>query len=260
MKNYIKMFLAACMITGSAFSLNAQSVGINADGSVPNSSAGLDVNFTNKGFLPPRMTYAEQSSITNPAAGLIIWCNNCGAAGELQVYNGTSWTNMIGGTASEVFAIGDSYGRGKIAYILQPGDPGYVSDQIHGLIAADADQNTNAAWGCPGTTISGADGTALGTGNQNTLDIVAGCSTEGIAARICNDLVLNGYSDWYLPSKDELHKLFINKAAIGGFAVNYYWSSSESNDNAWTHLFNFDAQFAFPKDSQSVHVRAVRAF
>jgi hypothetical protein len=54
-----------------------------------------------------------------------------------------------------------------------------------------------------------------------------GCSEAGIAARLCGDLVLGGFSDWYLPSKDELNQLYINRVAIGGFASNGYWSSTE---------------------------------
>lgn len=88
MKNFTKMFLTACLITGFAFSLNAQSVGINADGSAPNSSAGLDVNFTNKGFLPPRMTTAQRNAIPSPVEGLVIYNRD---EKVLNIYTGTSW-------------------------------------------------------------------------------------------------------------------------------------------------------------------------
>jgi hypothetical protein len=132
----------------------------------------------------------------------------------------------------------------------------------HGLIAAPSDQGS-AQWGCYATLISGADGTAIGTGNQNTIDIIMnGCSTEGIAARLCGDLVLGGYSDWYLPSKDELNQLYLNKVAIGGFASNYYWSSTEFNFNtitAWRQNFSNGLQDSYFKNGNS-SVRAVRAF
>ena len=67
----------------------------------PANSAKLDISSTNKGFLPPRMTYIQRNAIAAPVAGLQVWCSNCGTSGEQQVYNGVRWTNMIGGTASE---------------------------------------------------------------------------------------------------------------------------------------------------------------
>jgi uncharacterized protein (TIGR02145 family) len=78
----------------------AQNIGINDDGSLPNANAILDVKSNTKGFLPPRMSYDERNSITNPPAGLVIWCTNCAVHGELQVFNGTAWTNMTGGLAN----------------------------------------------------------------------------------------------------------------------------------------------------------------
>ena len=156
-------------------------------------------------------------------------------------------------------AIGDSYQGGKVAHILQPQEPGYTPTVLHGLIAASADQ-TSAGWGCENTEITGADRTGIGAGNQNTIDIMAGCTTAGIAARICGDLNEGDYTDWYLPSADELKQLLTNKITIGGFANDYYWSSSEeSSSSALAYHFYWNNRWSYFKN-YSEHVRCVRSF
>ena len=144
----------------------------------------------------------------------------------------------------------------------------YLDGNGGGLIAAPTDQSMGAEWGCNGTIISGADGTAIGTGAQNTIDIEAGCTTPGTAADICANLTLGGYSDWFLPSKDELNEMYLNIGQgnalglnnIGGFSPNLYWSSTEYNyDIAWIQNFNNGYQNAINKDF-NYYVRSVRAF
>jgi hypothetical protein len=133
------------------------------------------------------------------------------------------------------------------------------------LEAAPSD-NPNAVWGCKGTSIFGAGGTAVGAGEQNTIDIEAGCTTPDTAADLCANLSLGGYSDWFLPSKDELNLMYENLKlfGVGGFAGIAYWSSSEftsefSADFAWAQNFT-DGNQGYTLKNSTVLVRAVRAF
>ena len=154
--------------------------------------------------------------------------------------------------------IGDTYQGGKIFYITAP--VAGATSGTAGLISKTTDMPTGT-WGCYGTAISGADGTAIGTGNQNTIDIYnAGCANTSNAANYCFNLTDGTYSDWWLPSKDELNQMYIQKTVIGGFVAYNYWSSSEfSSTNAWYQYFNNGVQYSYGKGG-GTYVRAVRGF
>jgi uncharacterized protein (TIGR02145 family) len=77
--------------------VNAQNVGIGTTS--PNASAKLDVQSSNSGFLPPRMSFSQRNAIVNPAQGLMIYCTDCGTRGQGQIFDGLSWTNLTGGFA-----------------------------------------------------------------------------------------------------------------------------------------------------------------
>ena len=127
--------------------------------------------------------------------------------------------------------IGDSYGGGQVVYLVQPDEPGYLKGEQHGLIVANAD--------------------------------LAGRFTWSEAIKESRSLTHNGYSDWDLPDKEELYKLYLNRNALGGFAASsdsFYWSSSESGPNkVW--IQNFSNGYQYSADKSGIdRVRVVRAF
>ncbi len=129
---------------------------------------------------------------------------------------------------SSATKIGEKYGGGIVFYVDESGE--------HGLIAAKTDM--------PGHS----------SGNQE------GWFNWFDAKRICNDFVSDGYKGWFLPSREQLHKLYLQQGVVGNFAENYYWSSSEqSADIAWNQNFFVSDQYKYYKKNVS-QVRPVRAF
>lgn len=163
-------------------------------------------------------------------------------------------------TTSCNFTIGQSYQGGIIFYL--------DCTTCHGLIAAPTDQSTGASWynGAFTYTTAFANGVNAGAGNSKLIVHSQGAGTY--AAKLCTDLLISTYDDWYLPSKYELNLMYMNigpgaaapNTNIGGFASTYYWSSTEEDDNqAWYQLFLLGGQFTGTKNL-SYNVRAIRAF
>ena len=147
-------------------------------------------------------------------------------------------------------AIGQSYQGGIIAYIDSTGQ--------HGLIAATADQSSGIQWYNGDYIVTGATGTAIGTGLTNTNAIIAAQGSGSYAASIARDYNGGGYTDWFLPSKDELNQLYVNRAAIGGFELTFTIGvllrpmslAGGAEFRQWNQT----------PDKDSSNVRAVRAF
>ncbi|MCP4802893.1 MAG: DUF1566 domain-containing protein [Bacteroidetes bacterium] len=261
------IFLAAVVLTATTFA----QVGIGT--TTPDASSALDITSTTKGFLMPRMTAAQRDAISAPAQGLIIFCTNCASnEGELQVKHTSSWKNIIGGDVNDPPPeVGEFYGGGVVFHLFIEGESGYVSGETHGLIAAVEDQSSGIRWYNGSYSVTGATGTAVGTGSTNTDTIITeqGATATSYAAGLARAYTGGGYTDWFLPSKDELNKMYLKKTDINttalansgsNFSNNYYWSSTESGSGgAWCQFFFNGNQANVGKDI-TVIVRAVRAF
>jgi hypothetical protein len=87
----MKKFTLLFTVLFAAFVINAQNVAINNDGSSAEASAMLDVKSTTKGFMMPRVTSAQRTSITSPALGLLVFDTE---TKTIWVYDGSSWKNL----------------------------------------------------------------------------------------------------------------------------------------------------------------------
>jgi hypothetical protein len=180
-----------------------------------------------------------------------LWANR--GAGEMSV-----WLSAAG------YAIGDVGPAGGFIFYE---NPNYTADGWRYLEAAPFDQSAGAKWGCFRRAIAGAGGTAVGTGRQNTLDILQACIESGAAADLCAGLSVNGVRGWFLPSRDELALMYRNLHAAGigdfrggGVADNLtYWTSSQQTADMANHIDFADAgrQHYDDKDFPR-RVRAIR--
>lgn len=165
-------------------------------------------------------------------------------------------------TVQPTLALGQHYKGGTIAYFLKSGDPGYSATIKHGLIVNPTD-TWYAEWGC--FTVIGNTLPGFGQGLTNTQHIIAGpaCTSE-VAAHEVDLSTYGGYTDWYLPSKEELSRIWHNWdiGLLGAdlFVNSNYWTSTEYN-NQQAYIIVFETGLAEPFFKyNSENICAVRAF
>ena len=169
----------------------------------------------------------------------------------VDYYTYVSW-------APPVVAVGDTFQGGTVVLVLHPGDPGYVEGQDYILIAAPGDESAAVPWDKGVSTLIGGTSTALGAANINTFAIIDALGASGSYAAFTASRASWGGWSWYLPSKDDLAVPYANRAMLGGFSSDWYWSSSEADaGRAWMQHFGTGAVDYDGKDT-ACRVRAVR--
>ena len=203
-----------------------------------NINAGTGIgNFTaNISNLTPHTTYYIRAYATNSA--------------------GTGYGNELSFT-TPYFDLGQNYQGGIIAYIDETGQ--------HGIIAAPSDQGVNINWGNGLNITTGATDSIIGSGQNNTLKIVTAFGSGNYAAKVCYDLVLNGYDDWFLPSINELEKLYLTQEIVGGYngSCSSYISSTEYDINKAADRDFFKSSNGVAQGlcrGWDVRIRAIRYF
>ncbi len=189
-------------------------------------------------------------------------CN--GAVGA----SGAQGPQGIGGFAHH---IGEEFGGGVVFHLWK--DENGIE---HGLIVSTENQSSGFVWSNMNTKLVGINAQSSWNGLNNSLAIISQNGHTSSAAKICLDLVLNGYSDWYLPAIDELSLLWNNRfnvnktlsilqtATILPMANSFYWSSTETtfSDVAWYFAFDSGsahADLGYFKNTNH-QVRAIRSF
>lgn len=151
--------------------------------------------------------------------------------------------------------------------IGDPADGGVIAckntgagSNLYNLVTPSSDNSMGIEWGGSGTATT-ATSTTDGATNTTTIVTALGAGSS-YAARTCSTYTTTGgfTTGWFLSAKDQLNCLYGNKTAVGGFADNFYWSSTEADANlAWPLFFGDGTQDATLK-SNPFHVRCARAF
>lgn len=155
--------------------------------------------------------------------------------------------------ATDSAVLGMNVNGGSLFHLFKPGEPGYVEGEFHGLVCSKRIGTVTVSWNNNIDTLIGATDSNLLGGKLNTQKIVAVLGNGVYPAKICDDYVNEGYSDWYLPSSKEL-LLIANLSLLSG----PNWSSTELTKTQANYVQNRSIRVA--NKTQKYYIIAVRSF
>ena len=207
-----------------------------------------------------------------------------------QNQNGIAYGSQQVFTTKTTLSVGDTFGGGIVAYILQQGDFGFVSGEQHGIIIATSDlYNQKIPYGWCGITSSGGypdkdfsilsnDSTKCSRGllkaQSNMTTILNACNGTSNIASIINNYSLNGYNDWLIPTLDDLYAIKTNYSVINSSlssiqqiksSYNYWSSTTWGGNNAayvvsFPNTYNGDSYINNTGASSKAFLRPIRYF
>jgi len=214
------------------------------------------------------VTYTESPAAitaTQTVTGLV----NSETATVTTTYTGNSCE--YGGTC----AIGDvAPGGGYVFYVSATTINVATGISSGGIYLATAPQtwsggsiDPNASFGCGSTNIASTSD-SVGSGAENTRLINAGCATAGIASRLAADSSAEGFTDWFIPSIDELTLIYNNLKlnSLSNLQSWNYWSSTQGSSSAYGKYWWFgNGAVSGQTDKNNsagsnMYVRPIRAF
>ncbi|MEI8323059.1 MAG: DUF1566 domain-containing protein, partial [Actinomycetes bacterium] len=198
-------------------------------------------------------TYTLTFASTSPATLTSITSSSFTTATNTCIIGGACEIGMVGPGGGVVFITPSTSGNTTGMYFeaARVTWNGGTNDP-QGLV-----WSTNTA-----SSIAGADGTAIGTGNQNTLDMYAAEPSSTTAAGKALNLNVGGVDDWFLPSYDEAYQIATQCTVIGDLSCSSvgYWTSTEmSSSQAWSQKMNGARQYP-SKAATNQYTRPVRSF
>jgi Flp pilus assembly pilin Flp len=237
MKQPILLFALLCATT-----FTQAQIGIGTGS--PNAASQLEVSSTSKGFLPPRMTALQRNAISTPVAGLMVWCNDCGSKGEIQIYNGTEWVNFIGG-ARQLTAAATSTKLGSDIN-------GEAAYSFFGVSVSVSSDGTTLAIGASGVSVGG----VTEVGQVSVYKNIAGTWTK-IGTSINGEAAFD-FSGFSVSISSDGTKVAIGAAGNNGGGVGYSTGHVRVYENiggTWTKIgADIDGEAAGDQSGNSVAI------